>query len=42
MKYRVSWENNGKRFEKMVNKSQLANLIQEITMWGHKCTVEEA
>ena len=28
-------------FEQIVNKSQLAFAIQEITMWGHKCTVEE-
>lgn len=42
-KYKVTWTGrNGQTVEKLVTKSQLANLIEEATSWGHKLTIERA
>ena len=41
IKYKVTWENNGKTFQRIVTKYMLANLIEELSFpYFHKITVE--
>lgn len=41
IKYRITWENNGKTFQRIVTKSQLANTIEELSFpYYHTLTVE--